>query len=247
MLMTENSGQSGPGIRCGQPGKTSEELDFVVSRNMRALYKRAYRYLGNAPDAEDVVQDALLSAYKNVAQFREQAQVSTWLTTILTNAALMKLRQRRGVWLSLEPQNKEDGLTFSEVIPDSKPDPEEVCVSSEAHNRVLAVANCLSPVLRKTFQLRDIDGLSTKETARLLGVPEGTVKAQVARARSKLARMLQVMPRRSRSRKTSSNTSLPRAIKRKARSKGQKGLFAPSKDIRLNNRTICQPRVELLR
>jgi RNA polymerase sigma-70 factor, ECF subfamily len=175
------------------------------------FYKRAYRYLGNAPDAEDAVQDALLSAYKHVAQFRGQAQISTWLTTIVTNAALMKLRRRRAVWLSLDQQNGEDGLTFSELIPDSKPDPEETCVSSDAHNRLLEVANQLSPTLRKTFQLRDIDGLTTKETARLLGVPEGTVKAQIARARGKLARIMQVMPRRPRSRTASSAASVLQA------------------------------------
>lgn len=204
MLVTGNSTGSGLELR-PQSGEYSRELDSIVSRKMSVLYKRAYRYLRNASDAEDVVQDALLSAYKNVAQFRGQAQISTWLTTIVTNAALMKLRQRRGVWLSLEQPNREDGLAFSDVLPDSRPDPEEVCVRCDAHNRLLAVANCLSPALRKTFQLRDIDGLSTKETARLLGVPEGTVKAQIARARSKLARMLQVMPRRARLRTFSSN------------------------------------------
>lgn len=193
MLVTENMTEGAPEIR--PSSESSRELDRVVSRNMRGLYSRAYRFLGNATDAEDAVQDALLSAYKHLAQFRGQAQISTWLTSIVTNAALMKLRQRRGVWLSLD-QRREDGLAFSEVIPDSKPDPEELCVSSDAHARLLEVANCLSPSLRRAFQLRDIDGLSTKETARLLGVPEGTVKAQVARARGKLARMLQVMPRR---------------------------------------------------
>ena len=210
MQVTGSSTESGPEIQLRQSNEYCRELDHVVSHKMRVLYKRAYRYLGNAPDAEDVVQDALLSAYKNVGQFRGQAQISTWLTTIVTNAALMKLRQRRGVWLSLEQPNREDGLAFSEVLPDSKPDPEEVCVSSDAHNRVLEVVNCLSPTLRRTFQLRDIDGLSTKETARLLGVPEGTVKAQVARARGKLARMLQGRPRKLQSRRFSSNASVPR-------------------------------------
>lgn len=208
MHVTETSAESGPEVRAGLLSERGRELDDVVSRNMRVFYKRAYRYLGNTPDAEDAVQDALLSAYKHVAQFRGQSQISTWLTMIVTNAALMKLRRRRGVWLSLDQQNGEDGLTFSELIPDSKPDPEEVCVSSDAHNRLLEVATQLSPTLRKTFQLRDIEGLTTKETARLLGVPEGTVKAQIARARSKLARILQMMPRRPRSRTVSSTASV---------------------------------------
>jgi RNA polymerase sigma-70 factor (ECF subfamily) len=183
MPVAETSSQHVPEIRAGQSG----ELTDVVSCNLRMLYKRAYRYLGNAPDAEDAVQHR--------AQFRGQAQISTWLTTIVTNAALMKLRRRRGVWLSLEQQLGENGLLVSDVIPDSGPDPEEICVSSDAHKKLLAVANRLSPKLRKTFQLRDIDGLTTKETSHLLGVPEGTVKARVARARVKLARILQVTPR----------------------------------------------------
>jgi RNA polymerase sigma-70 factor, ECF subfamily len=208
MHVTETSAEGGPEVRAGLLSERGRELDDVVSRNLRVFYKRAYRYLGNAPDAEDAVQDALLSAYKHVAQFRGQAQISTWLTTIVTNAALMKLRRRRGVWLSLDQQNGEDGLTFSELIPDSKPDPEEVCVTSDAHDRLLEVASHLSPTLRRTFRLRDIDGLTTKETARLLGVPEGTVKAQVARARGKLARIMQVMPRRPCSRTVSSTASV---------------------------------------
>jgi RNA polymerase sigma-70 factor (ECF subfamily) len=207
MHVTETSTEGEPEVRAGLLRERGRELDEVVTRNLCVFYKRAYRYLGNAPDAEDAVQDALLSAYKHVAQFRGQAQLSTWLTTIVTNAALMKLRRRRGVWLSLEQQNGEDGLTFSEVIPDSRPDPEQICVSSDAHNKLLQVANQLSPTLRKTFQLRDIDGLTTKETAHLLGVPEGTVKAQIARARGKLARIMQLMPRRPRSRPVSSNAS----------------------------------------
>jgi RNA polymerase sigma-70 factor, ECF subfamily len=208
MHVTETSAEGGPEVRAELLSERGRELDDVVSRNLRVFYKRAYRYLGNAPDAEDAVQDALLSAYKHVAQFRGQAQISTWLTTIVTNAALMKLRRRRGVWLSLDQQNGEDGLTFSELIPDSKPDPEEVCVTSDAHDRLLEVASHLSPTLRRTFRLRDIDGLTTKETARLLGVPEGTVKAQVARARGKLARIMQVMPRRPCSRTVSSTASV---------------------------------------
>jgi RNA polymerase sigma-70 factor, ECF subfamily len=208
MHVTETSAEGGPEVRAGLLSERGRELEDVVSRNLRVFYKRAYRYLGNAPDAEDAVQDALLSAYKHVAQFRGQAQISTWLTTIVTNAALMKLRRRRGVWLSLDQQNGEDGLTFSELIPDSKPDPEEVCVTSDAHDRLLEVASHLSPTLRRTFRLRDIDGLTTKETARLLGVPEGTVKAQVARARGKLARIMQVMPRRPCSRTVTSTASV---------------------------------------
>jgi RNA polymerase sigma-70 factor (ECF subfamily) len=187
-------------------GDHARQLDDVVSRNLRGLYNSAFRCLGNAADAEDAVQDALLSAYKHLAQFRGQALISTWLTSIVINAARMKLRRRRGVWLSLEQPHAEDGLTLAERIPDSKPSPEEACFASQAHQRLLEVTNQLSPTLRRTFQSRDLEGLSTKETARLLGVPEGTVKAQVARARGKLIRIMQ-KPRRQSSQRVLQNAS----------------------------------------
>jgi RNA polymerase sigma-70 factor (ECF subfamily) len=169
-------------------GERAQELDNAVSRNLPMFYKRAFRFLRNRPDAEDAVQDALLSACKHLGQFRGQAQLSTWLTAIVTNAARMQLRRRRrGSYLTLEEPKGEDGLTFSETLPDSKPGPEEVCFASEVHERVVNGISQLAPALRRAFQLRDIDGLTTKEAALLLGVPQGTLKAQLARARAQLA------------------------------------------------------------
>jgi RNA polymerase sigma-70 factor (ECF subfamily) len=183
------------GERAVHPGffaEHAQQLDNAVSRNLPMFYKRAFRFLGNKPDAEDAVQDALLSACKHLGQFRGQAQLSTWLTAIVTNAARMQLRRRyRSNFVSLEEQKSEDGLTFSEKLPDSKPSPEEICSVSEAHERVVDGMSQLSPTQRRAFQLRDIDGLTTKEAALVLGVPQGTLKAQLARARAKLAGIMQ--------------------------------------------------------
>jgi RNA polymerase sigma-70 factor (ECF subfamily) len=187
-------------VRPGVFGEHARELDDVVARYLPMFYKRAFRFLGNATDAEDAVQDALLSAYRHLGQFRGQAQLSTWLTTIVTNAARMQLRRRRGSYLSLDEEQGEDGLTFSDRLPDSKPSPEEVCSTAEARDRLVEGAKHLSPRLRKAFQLRDIDGLTTKEAALVLGVPQGTVKAQLARARAKLAGIIRAKPVRQRPR-----------------------------------------------
>jgi RNA polymerase sigma-70 factor (ECF subfamily) len=181
-------------VRSGVFRERAQELDSVVSRYLPIFYKRAFRFLGNATDAEDAVQDALLSAYKHLGQFRGQAQLSTWLTTIVTNAARMQLRRRRGNYLSLDEEQGEDGLTFSEQLADSRPSPEEVCSTAEARDRLVEGVKRLSPKLRQAFQLREIDGLSTKEAALILGVPEGTVKAQLARARAKLAGIIRLKP-----------------------------------------------------
>ena len=195
----------------GRLSERAQELDSVVSRYLPMFYKRAFRFLGNMPDAEDAVQDALLSAYKHLGQFRGQAQLSTWLTTIVTNAALMKLR-RRDSYLSLDEERREDGLTLSERLPDSKPSPEEVCSTAEARNRLVEGVQRLSPKLRRAFQLRDIEGLTTKEAALVLGVPHGTVKAQLARARAKLARSAHLKPIRGRSRTVGSLAALSTAL-----------------------------------
>ena len=188
-------------VRPGFFGEHAQELDNVVSRYLPMFYKRAFQFLGNATDAEDAVQDALLSAYKHLGQFREQARLSTWLTSIVTNAARMQLR-RRGSYLSLDEQQGEDGLTLSERLPDSRPGPEQVCSAAELRDRLVNGVKQLSPTLRRAFELRPIEGLTTKEAARVLGVPEGTVKAQLARARAKLAGIMKVMPARRRSRRS---------------------------------------------
>jgi RNA polymerase sigma factor (sigma-70 family) len=179
-------------------GEPAQELDNVVSRYLPMFYRRAFRFLGNVPDAEDAVQDALLSAYKHLGQFRGQAQLSTWLTSIVTNAA-RQLRRRRGSYLSLEEQQGEDGFTISERLLDSRPGPEEVCSTTQARERLVEGVKRLSPTLRRTFHLRDIDGLTTKEAALVLGVPQGTVKARLARGRAKLAGIMRVKPVRQRS------------------------------------------------
>ena len=171
------------------------EFDNLVSRHLPMSYNRALRYLGNAPDAEDAVQDALLSAFTHLAQFRGQARLSTWLTTIVINSARMRLRRRRVTYVSLDQEDGKESLALSERLPDSRPDPEEVCSRSEAHSRLLKLSEQLSPTLGRAFQLHDLDGLTTAETANLLGVPEGTVKAQLLRARLKLSRIVHGKPR----------------------------------------------------
>jgi RNA polymerase sigma-70 factor (ECF subfamily) len=162
------------------------------SRYLPLLRRTAYRYLGNAADAEDAVQDALLSAYKHLDQFRGQAQMSTWLVAIVSNCARMQLRRRpRQIHVSLNEQfGDEQGQTLSERLVHRGPSPEEEYRKAELHERLVQFAQELSPPLRRAFQLRDLDGLSTSEAAQTLGIVEGTVKAQVTRARAKLTRLV---------------------------------------------------------
>src|ERR1035438_7939314 len=175
------------------PGKTSSrQLQQVLSNGLPPLYRRAYRLLGNKADAEDAVQDALLAAYKNMSQFRGDAQISTWLTTIVINCARMHLRKRsRHIHVSLDSRIGEDQeYPLSDTLVDYRPNPEDECHKAWANARLKESAARLSPTLRKAFHLRYVDHLSVCETARVLGVPIGTVKAQTARARAKVLKSI---------------------------------------------------------
>jgi len=118
--------------------------------------------------------------------------MSTWLTAIVSNSARMHLRMRpRGAHVSLDqPIGEDQAYTMAEQLSDSRPSPEDDFRSSELHARLKELAAQLSPPLRRAFQLRDLDGLTTSEAANILGVAEGTVKAQLARARAKLRRLM---------------------------------------------------------
>ena len=171
----------------------AQQLEQILARGLPPhLYRRAYRILRNAADAEDAVQDALLAAYTHLNQFRGQSQLSTWLTAIVLNCARLQLRRRRRyVHVSLDESAGElQPVSVSERLADHRPNPEDECRASELMARLTPLHSQLSPTLRRTFQLRDVDGLSIRETARILGVPAGTVKAQSARARKRLKELM---------------------------------------------------------
>jgi len=181
------------GVGASGSGKlTPPQMVPALSQCLPSLHRYACRVLGNKHDAEDAVQDALLSALKHLGQFRGEAQFSTWLTTIVLNCARMQLRKRpRQIHVSLDSRiGEEQEYSLSDILVDSRPNPEEECHESWLNARLSESAARLSPILRKTFHLRYVDHLSVCETARVLGVPIGTVKAQTARARAKLLKSI---------------------------------------------------------
>src|SRR5580658_6014485 len=167
-----------PELPCRQ--ERTQAFEQILSTGRTTFYGQAYRLLGNPADAEDAVQDALLAAYTHFDQFRGQAQISTWLTTIVLNCARMQLRRRRRhVHVSLDESPETlQSVSVSERLADHRPNPEDECRESELKARMTHLHCQLSPTLRRTFQLRDLKGLSLRETARISGVPTGTVKAR---------------------------------------------------------------------
>jgi RNA polymerase sigma-70 factor (ECF subfamily) len=117
--------------------------------------------------------------------------MTTWLTAIVINAARMTLRRRSPrAQTSLAETHGERSVLLAEMLPDHQPNPEEVCCRRELAEKLADATTQLSPTLRTTFQLRNLDGLSIRETAHLLGVPSSIVKARLARARVTLKEIM---------------------------------------------------------
>jgi RNA polymerase sigma-70 factor (ECF subfamily) len=165
-----------------------QTLDQCFFTHSARLYRTAYRLLGSYEDAEDAVQDGLLSALKHLKSFAGRAKASTWLTRIVINAALMRLRRRRTLrFISIDQRRPVDGdLPLANKVADEGPGPQEA-FAREEELRILANKMTGWPVgLRRAFWLRYIEGFSVAETARELSSTEGAIKARLYRARVKL-------------------------------------------------------------
>ncbi|HEX4642419.1 MAG TPA: sigma-70 family RNA polymerase sigma factor [Candidatus Acidoferrales bacterium] len=166
-------------------------LDALFARNTRALYQTALRVLGNPEDAEEALQEGLLSAYRNLPRFEKRSQFSTWLTRIVINAALMRRRSKRSrPAVSLDEVISEGELPLAERFADDAPNPEQLYAGTELGDRMNKKLAEISPLLRTAFWLREIEGLSAEEAANVLGVSRNTLKARLWRARQELAARL---------------------------------------------------------
>ena len=177
-------------IRAGKRGD-QQAVDTLFRRYQRPLFQTALRVLGNAEDAEDALQDGLLSAFRNLRRFEGRSQFSTWLTRIVINAALMRRRSAKArPAVSLDETPREDELPATERFSDNRPNPEQVFAGTELREMIGANLDELSPLLRTAFVLREVQGYSTGEAAKKLGVTENTLKARLWRARHQLAERL---------------------------------------------------------
>src|ERR1700722_5036750 len=166
-------------------------LDVLFARNTRTLYQTALRVPGNPEDAEEALQEGLLSAYRNLPRFEGRSQFSTWLTRIVINAALMRRRSKRArPAVSLDERTPDGDLPLAERFADESPNPEQLYAGTELRDRVSKKLGEISPLLRTAFWLREIEGLSAEEAAQVLGVSRNTLKARLWRARQELAARL---------------------------------------------------------
>jgi RNA polymerase sigma-70 factor, ECF subfamily len=181
-------------VRRAQTGDLAA-FELLATRHERRIYNAARRITGNEADAQDVTQQAFLSAIEHLDGFRGEAQFSTWLQRIATHAALKVLRKRRGLptvslEASTEPQEGYETVSHPEYIADWRESPEQLVHRHETNRLIEDALAELDDKHRLVFVLRDVEGLSVRETAEALGLSEVNVKVRLLRARLQLRERL---------------------------------------------------------
>jgi RNA polymerase sigma-70 factor (ECF subfamily) len=158
----------------------SEAFRALVERHSRRAFQLAFRMMGNEQDAEDVVQESFLRAYRQLGRFEARANFGTWLHRIVANCAVDAIRarpERHG-----RPESFDQG---PEVVSD-RPDPERLAASAEITSRIADALDRLSPLERAAFALRHHEGRTIEEISRTLGLGTSAAKHSVFRAVKKL-------------------------------------------------------------
>lgn len=164
----------------------------LIRPYQRAAYLAAYALLQDQAEAEDVVQEAVIKAYRNLGAFRRESRFSTWLLTITLNEAKTRLRKlKRAPHESIEDhQEQYEGDFTPALLTDWREIPSEALERSELRAILQDAVKSLPAIYREVFTLRDLEELSVEETANLLGVTSNVVKVRLHRARLMLQKKL---------------------------------------------------------
>jgi len=166
-------------------------FEELLKRYDTKLFRIAQHITHNREDAQDAVQEAFLKVFRKLTQFQENSKFSTWLTRITVNESLMKLRkQRHNKEFSIDNNFESEDHSLTSELADWARNPEELYRGFELRNILRSELQELQPGLRVVFVLRDIEGLSTEETAEVLESTPVAVKARLWRARLKLRERL---------------------------------------------------------
>jgi RNA polymerase sigma-70 factor (ECF subfamily) len=172
-----------------------EAMERLLKRAQGAAYRFSLFVCGHADDADDAMQEALLKTFRFVGQIKEPAAFRTWLYRTVKNACLISRRKRvhePAHLLSLDdPLGGDDGSTQTLDPPDRGPQPDEVMVNTRLRLALKGALQKLSPEFRMIVFLREIEGLSTREVADVVGISEANVKTRLHRARLALRQHLE--------------------------------------------------------
>jgi len=159
----------------------------LVNQNSNRIYRLALKMVGNEQDAEDVLQETFIKAYKSIEGFEGRSKISTWLYRIAVNESLMLLRKRKDGVTHIDAGIKQDN---GDIIPRQIIDwcclPEKELMSSEVRDHIRKAIQTLSDANRAAFLLRDVEGLSTREASQALNISESALKVRLMRSRMQL-------------------------------------------------------------
>jgi RNA polymerase sigma factor (sigma-70 family) len=172
-------------------GGDEEAFETLFNLHQRRIFVLALRYARVREDAEDIVQQTFQKAFLHLQTFEGKSSLSTWLTRIAINQALMLLRTRRRLReVLIDDASGDEEATFAREFADAAPDPEASYFESEKTQILSAAMRQLKPGMRKAIELRELAELSNRDTAAHMGVSVAAVKARVFHARRKLAKAL---------------------------------------------------------
>lgn len=185
-IVREDEGALVAAAKAGN-AKAFEEL---VNRYEHKIFRLAQNITQNREDAEDVMQEAFLKSFSNLDRFQGNSRFYTWLVRIAVNEALMKLRKRRPNQVSLDEPVETEEDSMPREIEDWGPSPEQRYAQTQLQEILSGAIAELDPAFRIVFLLRDVEELSTEETAELLGLSVPAVKSRLLRARLRLRQRL---------------------------------------------------------
>jgi RNA polymerase sigma-70 factor (ECF subfamily) len=169
----------------------SEAFRALVERHGRAVFRLAHRMTGNAQDAEDVVQETFLKAYKQLGRFESRANFGTWLHRIAVNCSIDLIRSRPHRETGHDADDLEHFGAVSEVVESGQKTPERLMLSTEVYERVSSAMGGLSQMERAAFVLRHFEGQSIDDISRSLGLKVNATKHSIFRAVRKMRTALE--------------------------------------------------------
>jgi RNA polymerase sigma-70 factor (ECF subfamily) len=163
-----------------------EAMEKIVERYEKRIFTFGLKMCGHLQDAEDIVQETFLNAFKSLGRFREETKLKNWLFKIAARACIRKRRKKKcepDYEISLESFVHEDGSDIKYEIPDLSDDPSDNVLRAELKKVIDEAIQSLPHKYRLVFNLRDTEGFSTEETSEILGISVQSVKTRLHRAR----------------------------------------------------------------
>ncbi|MDQ2085267.1 sigma-70 family RNA polymerase sigma factor [Herbivorax sp. ANBcel31] len=168
-----------------------EAFEQLIEKCQKKVFNIAFKMMGNYEDASELAQEAFIKAYKSIKKFKGDSLFSTWIYRITTNVCLDELRKRKNKKvISLDEYIKYDGEEIKRQVKDESPGPEKVFEKREIKNIMKKCIDSLPIEYKTVVVLRDIQGFSYEEIAKIIKCPEGTVKSRINRARKALKDIL---------------------------------------------------------